>query len=158
MNRRERSGTIQARKNSSRDASRAQSTISRTPGRCLDNYEYPRDGHHASSVSPHPPRQPLQPSGAFRLTPGDAWSTDTLFYTPRSVVGVEVPTYALPGHRPVLSRAHRGRPCAACTFSTRTVRAPACVRRGGVPSPRSASGVAANYCLEGPSAITAARP
>jgi hypothetical protein len=28
-----------------------------------------RDRHHASSVSPPPSRQPLQPSRAFRLTP-----------------------------------------------------------------------------------------
>ena len=38
---------------------------------------FPRDDHQASIVSVSPFLSPLQPSHAFRLTPGHVWSTDT---------------------------------------------------------------------------------
>ena len=51
---------------------------------------FPRDDHQASIVSVSPFLSPLQPSHAFRLTPGHVWSTDTPSKTDISVTGAGV--------------------------------------------------------------------
>jgi hypothetical protein len=55
-----------------------------------------RDGPHTASVSPPAPLLHLQPSGAFRLTPGATWSTDTASKMPMAGVRVEASARAPP--------------------------------------------------------------
>jgi hypothetical protein len=87
----------------------------------------------AWGVTRSPPLQRLSLPHAFRLTPSPTWSTDTASQTPMSMARVEVSAGALPDHRPVLGRAQRGLPCAACTVSIRTVRLPAFAPLAGAP-------------------------